>query len=57
MRSVKDFPAVTRSQQGSANGIVPQYSHLCTIIYLFCVSPSGKNLHVKNNNNKKDANI
>lgn len=42
MRSVKDFPAVTRSQRGSANGIVPQYSHLWTIIYLFCVSPSGK---------------
>lgn len=28
--------------------IVPYYSHLLTIIYLFYVSPSGKNLHVKN---------
>lgn len=28
--------------------IVPYYSHLLTITYLFYVSPSGKNLHVKN---------
>lgn len=33
--------------------IVPSYSHLLTVIYLFCVSPSGKNLHVKNKKKKK----
>lgn len=48
MRSVKDFPASTKSLWGSVNGIVLYYSHLSAIIYLFCVSPSGKNLHVKN---------
>lgn len=48
MRSMKDFPLVTKALWGSLNMIVPYYSHLLTIIYLFYVSPSGKNLHVKN---------
>lgn len=48
MRSMKDFPLVTKSLGGSVNMIAPYYSHLLTIIYLFCVCSSGKNLHVKN---------
>lgn len=48
VRSMKDFHLVTESLRSSVNMIVPCYSHLLAITYLFCVSPSGKNLCVRN---------